>query len=222
MLRRYEMYSIRPDADSAAIRCLETSFLECGSFIPEVLDSAIGANLSDAGVQLVWEQAYESAEAYQRYMVHPFHACVLDRYLLADSPERIVSSNDLAAGLVGYPCVGPVYRLSKGVRRLVLLSVRSGVDALAELVGAAAIDGLVVSIVAPNTMGSAWFDGVTPITGPPRWSHVWEQGWEDLDAFAAYRDGKGALAVAEREGWKGIDVHVDESASVHYQIVSFG
>ncbi len=223
MLRRYEMYSLRPDADRATVERLETSFLECGTFIPEVLDSAIGVNLSDAGVHLVWEHAYESPEAYQRYMVHPFHACILDRYLLADSPERIVTSNDLAAGLIGYPCEGPVYRLRNGVRRLVLLSVRSGPDALAERAAAATIDGLLVSIVAPNTMGSAWFDGVTPITGPPRWSHVWEQGWQDLDALAAYRGGSSPMAVAEREGWGTIEgLRVEESASVNYRIVRPG
>ena len=48
-------------------------------------------------------------EAYQRYMVHPFHAAVLDRYLLPDSPERVVTDNDLGAGLVGYQCDGPVF-----------------------------------------------------------------------------------------------------------------
>ena len=48
----------------------------------------MGTNLSDAPVQLVWEHAYESPEAYRRYMVHPYHAVVIDRYLLPDAPER--------------------------------------------------------------------------------------------------------------------------------------
>jgi len=228
VLRRYEMYSIDPAAPPAAVRHLADAFRLCGRFIPEVLDSAIGTNLSDAPVRLVWEHAYESPAAYQRYMVHPFHACILDRALLADSPERIVTSNDLNAGLVGYACDTPVYRLRAGVRRLVLLDVAD--DAVPDAVGAltdavgqgtGGIDGLAVSVVAANTMASAWMDGVTPITGRPQWSHVWEQGWDSLAAFEAYRDGASALADAERRSWEGVAGGiVRKAASVHYRLLS--
>ena len=219
MLRRYEMYSLRPDASPAAVQRLTESFLECGRFIPEVLDSAVGTNLSDAPVRLVWEHAYESPAAYQRYMVHPFHACILDRPLLADSPERIVTSNDLGAGLLGYECASPVYRLAAGVRRLVLVDLspdRSPAAAARfdEAVARASDggEGLVVSIVAVNSMASAWFVGVTPIAPPPRWSHVWEQGWESLAAFEAYR-------ARGREKWP---ASVRRSASVHYELLTPG
>ncbi len=206
MLRRYEMYSIRPDAPPDEVQRLADSFLRCGSIIPEVLDSAVGTNLSDLPLQLVWEHAYESPEAYQRYMVHPFHACILDRALLADSPERIVTANDVGAGLVGYVCDTPVYRLAAGIRRLVLLELSPGEAAELSRAVAGDIDGLRVSVVAANSMASAWFDGVTPITAPPRWSYVWEQGWDSLAAFEAYR--RSPLAGVEPEG---------RSASVHYE-----
>ena len=206
MLRRYEMYSIRPDAPAAEVERFADSFLRCGSIIPEVLDSAIGTNLSDVPLQLVWEHAYASPEAYQRYMVHPYHACILDRALLADSPERIVSSNDVGAGLVGYVCDTPVYRMTAGIRRLVLLDLSPGEAAAFSKAGERDIGGLRVSVVAENSMASAWFDGVTPITAPPRWSHVWEQGWDSLAAFEAYR--ASSLAGVEPEG---------RSASVHYE-----
>ena len=165
------------------------------------------SNLTDAPVRLVWEHAYESPEAYQRYMVHPFHACILDRALLADSPERIVSSNDVGAGLVGYVCDTPVYRMTAGIRRLVLLDLSPGEAAAFSKAVERDIDGLRVSVVAENSMASAWFDGVTPITAPPRWSHVWEQGWDSLAAFEAYR--ASPLAGVEPEG---------RSASVHYEL----
>ena len=216
MLRRYEMYSISPDAPPAAVRQLADAFLHCGRFIPEVLDSAIGTNLSDAPVRLVWEHAYESPAAYQRYMVHPFHACVLDRALLADSPERLVSDNDLGAGLVGYACDGPVYRLATGVRRLVLLDLEPGTDTAA-LADAVRGEGLPVSILAENTMGPAWMDGVTPITGRPVWGHLWEQGFDDLAGFEAYRDGASPMAEVERKGWEGI---ARRTASVHYKLIT--
>ena len=213
MLRRYEMYSISPDAPPAAVRRLADAFLRCGDFIPEVLDSAIGTNLSDAPVRLVWEHAYESPEAYQRYMVHPFHACILDRSLLADSPERIVSDNDLGAGLVGYACDGPVYRMQAGVRRLVLLDGPD--EKVAAMIGEETAPR--VSVFAENTMGAAWMDGVTPITGRPPWTHLWEQGWDDLAAFEAYRDGTSPMAEVERNGWAGV---ARRAASVRYKLLT--
>ena len=100
---------------------LATACRRCGQFIPEVLYSAVGWNLSDAPVHLVWEHAFASPEAYQRYMVHPFHAAVLDRYLLHDSPERVVTDNDLGAGLVGYQCDEPRVRHGRGRAPAVLL-----------------------------------------------------------------------------------------------------
>ena len=84
MLRRFEVYALRPDAPADAVVGLEEACRRCGRFIPEVLDGAVGTNLSDAPVQLVWEHAYASPEAYRRYMVHPYHAAVIDRYLLPD------------------------------------------------------------------------------------------------------------------------------------------
>jgi hypothetical protein len=217
MLRRWEMYSFSPDAPPAAVRGLADAFLRCGDFIPEVLDSAIGTNLSEAPVRLVWEHAYESTDAYKRYMVHPFHACILDRSLLADSPERIVSDNDLGAGLVGYSCDGPVYRLAQGVRRLVLLDLEPGssTDEIEALIAKETAPR--VSVFAENTFGAAWMDGITPITGRPPWSHLWEQGWDDLAAFEAWRDGTSPMAEVERAGWDGL---ARRAGSVHYKLIT--
>src|ERR1700688_5235745 len=123
MLRRFEVYAIRPDACVGAGRGLDAACANCGRFIPEVLDSIVGTNLSDAPVQLVWEHAYDSPEAYRRYMVHPYHAAVLDRFLLPDSPERVVLDDTAGLGLFGYACDRPAYRLAGGVRRVVLVGL---------------------------------------------------------------------------------------------------
>jgi len=219
------MYALRADADPAAVQRLERAFLDCGHFIPEVLHSAIGTNLSTAPVQLIWEHGYESAEAYQRYMVHPYHAALLDRFLLADSPERIVTENDLGAGLVGYACDDASYAMTGGVRRVVLLSLAppAGADLL-PLVAALRrapeqAPEMSLSVVGSNTMGSAWFDGVTPLTPPSVWTHVWEQGFATEDDRRGYLDGPSPLAAAERAGWKGwMDGVVVRSAEVHYVV----
>jgi hypothetical protein len=223
MLRRFEMYALRGDADPAAVQRLERAFLDCGQFIPEVLHSAVGTNRSAAPVQLIWEHGYESAEAYQRYMVHPYHAGLLDRFLLADSPERIVTENDLGAGLVGYACDDDSYAMTGGVRRVVLLGLADGAD-LGRIVTALRdapeqAPEMTLSVVGSNTMGSAWFDGVTPLTPPSVWTHVWEQGFATDDDRRGYLDGPSPLAAAERAGWKGwMDGVVGRAAEVHYEV----
>jgi hypothetical protein len=208
MLRRFEVYALRPDAPVARVRDLEAACRRCGRFIPEVLDCGIGTNLSEAPVQLVWEHAYASPEAYRRYMVHPYHAVVVDRYLLPDSPERIVIDGPLGAGLYGYACDTPSYRMRSGVRRLVLLRLDTGasegdVARLRETLEQAReeVPDMAVSVMAANSMGAAWFDGVTPVMGPPRWTHLWEQGFSSLDALDSYRRGDSTAAGAERAGW---------------------
>ena len=229
ILRRFEVYALDPDAPPERVRALEAACRDCGLHIPEVLDCAVGTNRSDAPVQLVWEHAYESPEAYGRYMVHPYHAVVIDRYLLPDAPERIVIDGPSGAGLYGYGCTTPVYRMGAGgIRRLVLLRV--DVDAAegavadlgATLEGATGeVPDMVVSVMAANTMGSAWFDGVTPLTPPPRWTHIWEQGFTSFDALEAYRGGDSTPARIERTGWSdATDGVVKCSAELFYEVTT--
>jgi hypothetical protein len=226
VIRRFEIYRIRAEAPSPAVEALATACRRAGQFIPEVLYSAVGWNGSDAPAHLIWEHAFTSPEAYRRYMVHPFHANVLDRYLLHDSPERVVVDDGLGAGLVGYHCDGPVFALSAGVRRLVLLRIdgdasTADVQRLTDRLGRAPAtgDGVTLSVVGANTLGSAWFDGVTPMGRRPRWTHLWEQGFAGPDALDAYLTGPSALAQAEREGWGGwSDGIIERSASLHYRL----
>jgi hypothetical protein len=225
VLRRFEIYAIDAAVPAPSVTAFEDACAGSGRFIPEVLYSKVGRNLSDAPVRLVWEHAFDSVEAYRRYMVHPYHAAVLDRYLLHDSPERIVQDDDLGAGLVGYHCDGPVFDMAGGVRRLVFLRVErhaspAEMGRLEQALGdAARSESMPVSVVSPNTLGAAWFDAVTPMAGRPRWTHLWEQGFDDLEAFEAYRDGASPAAEAERRGWVGsMDEIVRGTASVLYEL----
>jgi hypothetical protein len=226
VLRRFEIYSIPAATAPSSVDTLATACADCGRFIPEVLYSKVGRNLSDAAVQMVWEHAFDSPDTYQRYMVHPYHSNVLDRYLLPDSPQRIVQDDVLGAGLVGYACDGPVFDMAHGVRRLVLLRVDpqttpSDLRRLHDALTDAPADAgpMTLSVVGANTLGAAWFDAVTPIGGRPRWSHLWEQGFDDLESLAAYRDGPSSWAYVERRGWAGwMDGLVGRAASVFYEI----
>jgi hypothetical protein len=226
VLRRFELYALAPDAPGDAVESLATAARRCGRYIPEVRYSAVGHNVSGAPVDLVWEHAFDSPAAYRRYMAHPFHAAVLDRYLLADSPERIVTDDPVGAGLVGYTCAGPEFALPSGVRRLVLLRVDAAaapddVDDLCALLRDApgTAPEMTVSVVAANTLGPAWFDGETLVSAPARWTHLWEQGFATLDALAAYRDGESATARVERDGWpEATGGAVRRAADVAYEL----
>ena len=144
-------------------------------------------------------------------MVHPYHAVVIDRYLLPDSPERIVIDGPLGGGALRLRLCQP--------RRTGWAPGSGGSCSSASTPtprrptwrawarpwsGAPDdVPDMVVSVMAANTMGSAWFDGVTPVMGPPRWTHLWEQGFSSLDALEAYRHGDSTMAAVERAGWDG-------------------
>ena len=195
-LRRFESYGFADDAPVAARTELARVLRETGWYIPEVLDGATGWNRSDAPVDLVWEHAYDAPGAYARYMCHPFHICVLDRYLLPENPECITASRrELGLGLFGYEVPGTPFRADAGVRRI--LALRPAPDAVATEVDAfvAGLGGdrgapgdpgaATVSVAAPNTMGLEWF--------PDGWTHVWERVFPDETAMTA------AIPLATRE-----------------------
>jgi len=182
------MYRLRPEASPEARAGLVRALRDCPRFIPEVLDSAIGWNRSSAAIDLVWEQAYADPEAYERYMRHPFHICVLDHYLLPDNPEAILAPSELGLGLLGYPVATPEYRASQGVRRVVALRVDPQADprqvvALERALRAA--PGPLLSVVGYNEMGLEWFD---------TWTHVWEQVFADEAALDEFRARPSLLA----------------------------
>jgi len=190
-LRRFESYGFADDAPAAARTELARVLRETGWYIPEVLDGATGWNRSDAPVDLVWEHAYDEPGAYARYMCHPFHICVLDRYLLPENPECITASRrELGLGLFGYEVAGTPFRVDAGVRRI--LALRPAADAVAAEVDAF-VAGLgddpgavgdpddpgagAASVAAPNSMGLEWF--------PDGWTHVWERVFPDEAAMTA-------------------------------------
>jgi hypothetical protein len=213
MLRRFEIYSLDPKAPQEKVAAMHASMRNARHYIPEVLHSAVGYNKSDVAVNFVWEHAYESPASYQRYMVHPFHANIYDRYLLNDSPERIVTDNPYDVGLLGYSCDGPIYYLPPGTaRRLVLLRLAEGQADFFRAITAEAQSGnpqMIVSVFAENTFATRWLDGVTKILDSTTYSHIWEQGYDSLAAAAAagnaWRASAGTAVEQVIELWYELD-----------------
>ncbi|MEZ5735440.1 MAG: hypothetical protein R3E09_06475 [Novosphingobium sp.] len=133
-------------------------------------------------------------------MAHPYHAAILDRYLLNDSPERIITDNPYGLGLAGYSCEAPDYLLPDGAaRRLVGLRLKDGAENEFATLAAdeAKRSGSVLSIFRENSFATRWFDGETPMGLESPITHLWEQGFASMaDALAhrpQWQDGSGGL-----------------------------
>jgi hypothetical protein len=199
-LRRWEMFSVDRAADPAAVAAMRRAMQECDRHITGISRCAVGTNSAGPPIEVVWETTYASVAAYGAYMTHPYHASVLDRYLLPDCPERVTTHNDLGAGLIGYAT--DLGRPSEpvAVRRLLLLDFHRAPDAAEhwrDEVAAAAPEPT-TSVLAENTMSTRWFDGVTDMGGRPAWSHLWDQCFPSVDALEEHRAGTSASGRVER------------------------
>jgi len=214
MLRRFESYAFRDGTSPGQIAELTRALRRASEFIPEILFSVAAENQSVADAALVWEHAYEDPAAYARYMCHPYHICVLDRFLLPESPECITAPRpELGLGLLGYEVDGAPFRRDRGIRRLVAMKAASRVETGAWRVFAAGLTDLParshdlrVSIVAPNTMGLEW--------SPDGWTHLWEQAYDDEAAMRRSLTAEaGLLASGPIEGWTDLWYPLDAEPS---------
>lgn len=198
-IRRWEMFSVAPDAPTSARDHLWRAMRDCDRHIPGITRCAVGTNLAGGPIELVWETTYESVGAYaSTYMTHPYHAALLDRFLLPDCPERITAANSLGAGLVGYTVERdrPLDRVA--LRRLLLLDFDDDVEAARVATAVADVDdGWSESIVAANTMATRWFDGETDLGGRPVWSHLWDQCFRTVEQYDAHVRGESQAARLE-------------------------
>jgi hypothetical protein len=215
VLRRFESYGFRETTTPEQVAELARVLRRTSQFIPEVLFSAVGRNESDANAELVWEHAYDGPEAYARYMCHPYHICMLDRYLLPESPECITAPRpESMLGLLGYEIDGAPFRRTGGMRRLVAMKAAPDVDADAWRSFASELTDrplqtpdLRVSIVAPNTMGLEWV--------PDGWTHLWEQAYDDEPAMRrALTDEVAVLEAGPIDGWVDVYYHLDTESTV--------
>ena len=199
-VRRWEMFTIAAGHAARSRERLWRAIRDCDKFIPGITRYTLGTNVADGPIELVLETTYTSVGAYATtYMTHPYHAALLDRFLLPDCPERITTTNDFGAGLIGYTVerdrpLGPV-----AIRRLLLLDFDAG-PAGDRPVGTdveVPDDGWSDSIVAANTMATRWFDAETDLGGRPGWSHLWDQCFATVDQHEAHRRGASRAAAIE-------------------------
>lgn len=185
ILRRFEMYSFA--RAPGAVAAFRRAAGECARFIPEVLHSATGRIEGADPLNFAWEQAYASPQSYRRYMEHPYHAALLDRYLMIDSPECILTANGLGVGLIGYRADAADFFLASGARRVIAMQLRQGAEAEFAALAAAQLgkEGMTVSVFRDNWFGARWFDAEAIVDPKPMHSHIWEQGFASIEAARA-------------------------------------
>lgn len=185
LLRRFEMYSFA--GSESEIAAFARAAGKCARYIPEVLHSATGRITGAPPLNFAWEQAYDSPAAYRRYMEHPYHAALLDRYLMIDSPECIATSNGLGAGLIGYRAEREDFFLPSGARRVIAMQLLAGAEAEFAALAEAhhGRDGMSISVFRENWFGAHWFDAETVVDPNPMHTHIWEQGFPSLKAAQA-------------------------------------
>jgi hypothetical protein len=211
-LRRWEMFSIDPAAPPAAVDAMRQAMQECDHHIPGITRCAVGTNTAGPPVEVVWGTTYASAAAYRAYMVHPYHATVLDRFLLPDCPERITTNNTFGAGLIGYATDRSEPAEPVAWRRLLLLDFGDDGDASARAVAdvaAAGSDRLLESVLAENTLSTRWFDGETDMGGRPAWTHIWDQCFASRVDLDRHRAGDGSPGEVERTLVAGAPRHAE-------------
>ncbi len=180
ILRRFEMYSF--EGPETAIAGFTRAAGDCARYISEVLHSATGRISGAPPLNFAWEQAYASPEGYRRYMEHPYHAAILDRYLMIDSPECIATGNALGVGLLGYRAEREEFFLPSGARRIIAMQLHDGAEAEFGALAKAlrGTDGMTISVFRENWFGSHWFDAETIVDPNPMHTHIWEQGFASL------------------------------------------
>ena len=194
ILRRFEMYSF--EGPESSVAAFTRAAGECARYIPEVLHSATGRITCAPPLNFAWEQAYASPESYCRYMQHPYHAALLDRYLMIDSPECIATGNSLGVGLIGYRAEPEEFFMPSGARRVIAMQLRDGAEAEFAALAKAhhGSDGMVVSAFKDNWFGPRWFDAETIVDPNPMHSHIWEQGFASIDEAQANQGWREAAA----------------------------
>lgn len=215
MIRRFELFKVRDGASSETLERFERTFRAVGDFIPVVFESDMGRNrLSDTPTH-VWEHSLVSHEEYDRlYMNHPYHACVLDRFLLPGNPERITQRSH-RGGMFIYETDDWDPSRNHGLKRLVIFRTHEQVEserlaAFESDLRATPAPGMRLSSLGRNQVPLPTWRG-------PSWTHVWEQAFEDEAALRAYLSGASEAAALERAGWQpGPDSLVAEGFVAEY------
>jgi hypothetical protein len=196
MIRRFYIMPLNHRATEENVAQFIADYDACDQFIAGLTDSAAG--LDFGGETVVWENVFDSEETYSGlYMVHPYHGCTLDSYLMADSPELL--THDIFT--VRYEIPGDIPRIEKGIRRLVLMNISDETESVAEKVLSECPAHVATTVFSRDNV--KW---VSP--KGKAWTHILEQGFADEDALDDYLETAHGIATVSKDGLRrlGIDI----------------
>lgn len=197
MIRRFYIMPLNHGVEDAQAAELLEVFGATDAFIPGLLASAAGLDLHSRTA--VWENVFVDEQTYAGpYMDHPYHGASLDSYLMADSPELL--THDIFT--VRYELPGEIPGIDKGIRRLVLMNISDDADLAAMEALADAPADMATSVLCADNVG--W---VSP--KGRAWTHIWEQGFADMEALKRYLATREGIHCASVEGLKRLGVKVD-------------
>ncbi len=196
MIRRFYIMPLNHRATPEKVAEFIEVYDKCDMFIPGL--SASAAGLDFGGETVVWENIFDSEETYAGlYMVHPYHGCSLDSYLMADSPELL--THDIFT--VRYEIPGDVPRIESGIRRLVLMNLSDDTESIVEKHLSKCAEHASTTVFSRDNVN--W---VSP--KGKAWTHILEQGFADEEALDAYLETGHGIATSSKDGLRrlGIDI----------------
>lgn len=196
MIRRFYIMPLNHRATDEKVAQFIEDYAACDQFIAGLSASAAGLDFGSETV--VWENVFDSEETYSGlYMVHPYHGCTLDSYLMADSPELL--THDIFT--VRYEIPGDIPRIEKGIRRLVLMNISDETESIAEMHLSECPEFVATTVF--NRDNVKW---VSP--KGKAWTHILEQGFANEDDLDAYLETAHGIATSSKDGLRrlGIDI----------------
>jgi hypothetical protein len=210
MIRRFYIMPVDHGVSDEKVEEFAKVFNDADKHIHVLFDSAAGIDINSRTV--IWENNFVDEETYYGpYMLSPYHAESLDKYIVVESPECI--SHDIFTARYIVPEGTP--RLEKGIRRLLLLHIADDCDTSAFEAYAAQLKGIATSVFSPENV--VW---VSP--KGRSCTHVWEQGFTDMaemDRFLSSPEGK---ATSSFEGLRrlGADVRSMKVFTYPFELAS--
>ena len=197
MIRRFYIMPLNHRATEENVTRFIEDYAACDQFIAGL--SASGAGLDFNGDTVIWENVFDSEDTYAGlYMVHPYHACTLDSYLMADSPELITQDTFT----VRYELPGDIPRIEQGIRRLVLMKLPDEAESTAEKLLSEPAEHVATTVFSRDNV--KW---VSP--KGKAWTHILEQAFADEDDLDAYLESAHGIGTSSKDGFRRMGVDID-------------
>lgn len=93
MIRRLYMVRMLPDIPPARIESMVEALCAAPEHIPGFVYSRVNPEESRNSFHFVWDHAFVDAKGVDTYMVHPYHANIIDEFLYNESPGAVVEDS---------------------------------------------------------------------------------------------------------------------------------